>query len=127
MPSRPDRAFAASKAQALTAGLEPSEAAYTAALTALWTAAGADKDMQLAVASKEFYIATWGNGIEAYNLYRRTGKPGDMQHTLAANPGAFVYSLIYPAYFVNLNSSGVQKTATAVNRVFWDNNTFLLR
>lgn len=120
------RAFATTKAQTLTAGLEPSEAAYTAEVTARWTAA-ADDAAKLAVTSREFYLATWGNGMEAYNLYRRTGLPGDMQPALQSGVGNFLYSLIYPAYFTNLNSTGVQKDATQINKVFWDNNGDICR
>ena len=77
---------------------------------------------ELDVLMKEYYIALWGNGVEAYNLYRRTGKPSDMQPMRAANPGSFLRSLIYPADFVNLNSNVTQKSNSTVNKVFWDNN-----
>jgi hypothetical protein len=71
----------------------------------------------------EYYIALWGNGVEAYNMYRRTGKPNSMQLMRAASPGPFQYSLIYPSDYVNLNSNATQKSFTGVNRVFWDTNT----
>jgi len=115
------RAFANGKGQSLPAGLEPSTDDYIAAVEGLWDAA-ATPDAKLDVLMKEYYIALWGNGIEAYNLYRRTGKPSDMQPMRAASPGNFQRSLIYPADFVNLNSNVNQKSGTAVNKVFWDNN-----
>ena len=115
------RAFADAKGQSLPAGLEPSTDDYIAAVEALWDAAGTT-DAKLDVLMKEYYIALWGNGVEAYNLYRRTGKPSDMQPMRAANPGSFLRSLIYPADFVNLNSNVTQKSNSTVNKVFWDNN-----
>lgn len=52
----------------------------------------ADADGQLEVVVKEFMIAAWGNGVEAYNAYRRTCKPGAMQPTIEPQSGAFVRS-----------------------------------
>jgi Starch-binding associating with outer membrane/Susd and RagB outer membrane lipoprotein len=85
---------------------------YTTATTA---------DAKLALVMKEFYIATFGNGIESYNMYRRTGYPAGMQFTLASDPGPFVRSGYYPANAVNRNASfnGKQKLAVDI-KVFWD-------
>lgn len=75
------------------------------------------------VIAKEFYVALWGNGIDAYNLYRRTGKPGNFQFTKVANPGTFIRSFIYPSAYVNRNVNASQKAGTGVETpVFWDNN-----
>ncbi len=117
------RGFADAKGQSLPAGLEASQTAYTDAVSALWDAA-ADNDKKLDILMKEYFIALWGNGIEAYNMYRRTGKPSDMQPMRTANPGLYVRSLIYPADFVNLNSSVQAKPVPGLNvvKVFWDNN-----
>ena len=115
------RAFAKAKGQDLPAGLEPSEADYLTKVTDLYTAA-ATPDDKLSVLGKETLIALWGNGVEGYNLYRRTGKPGDSQPMRNATPGAYIRSLVYPSDFVSLNSTAKQKVATAVNKVFWDNN-----
>ncbi len=115
------RAFANAKGQSLPTGMEPSETDYLDAVNMLYANA-TDDDAKLAVLAKEYYIALWGNGIEGYNLYRRTGKPADMQPMRAANPGVFLRSLIYPADYVNLNSNAQQKVVTSVNKVFWDNN-----
>mgnify|MGYP000390614512 CR=1 FL=1 len=115
-------AFGVAKAQAVPANLIADAAAYQAAVATSF-AAGSPDD-QLNVYAKEFYIALWGNGIEGYNLYRRTEKPGrdDMQPMRGATPGKYIYSLSYPSDFVNLNSSTAQKIPTAVNKVFWDNH-----
>jgi hypothetical protein len=115
------RAFAGSKGQALPAGLEASQTAYTDTLATMYDAAASDAD-RLLLSGKEYYLALWGNGIEAYNLFRRTGAPGNIQPMRAANPGNFIRSLLYPADYVNLNSNATQKSNTAITKVFWDNN-----
>ncbi len=75
------------------------------------------------VIMKEYYVALWGNGIDAYNMYRRTGKPGNFQFTKIANPGSFIRSFLYPSVYVNLNLNATQKPGTGVETpVFWDNN-----
>ena len=67
---------------------------------------------------KEFHIASYGNGLEAYNGYRRTGKPDNFQPTLVQNSGDYYNSFLYPGDHVNLNSNATQKERT--ERVFWD-------
>jgi hypothetical protein len=82
-------------------------------------------DSRLNIIMTEYYLALWGNGLEPYNNYRRTGKPDNAQIAVAvANPGFFMRSMYYPSVFVNRNSNApAQKTpGDAVNKVFWDNN-----
>lgn len=82
-------------------------------------------DQRLNIIMTEYYLALWGNGVEPYNNYRRTGKPDNAQLPAAvANPGFFMRSMYYPSVFVNRNSNApAQKTpGDAVNKVFWDNN-----
>jgi hypothetical protein len=112
------RNFAASLGQALPAEVEPSATAYLVKVSERYDAVGADK---LDVVMKEYYLSLFGNGIEAYNMYRRTSSPKDMQPMLALNSGKFYRSLIYPAIFANLNGSVAQKADGTV-RVFWDKN-----
>ncbi len=57
---------------------------------------------------KELHIATFGNGLEAYNAYRRTGFPSNMQPSLNPNPGDFYRSAYYPDNSVNNNPSASQ-------------------
>ena len=83
--------------------------------------AAATADAKLNIIGTEYWIAAHGNGIEIYNLYRRTGKPANQQPALEPNPGGFVRSYYYPTAFVARNSSAKQKT-TATVPVFWDNN-----
>jgi SusD/RagB-like outer membrane lipoprotein len=76
---------------------------------------------KLEVVMKEYYLSLWGNGVEAYNNYRRTGMPNNMQPALQANPGLFIRSFFYASVYVNYNKNAVQKTVTNV-KVFWDPN-----
>jgi len=76
---------------------------------------------QMEIIAKEYYIALFGNGVETYNLVRRTAMPSNLQPALEANPGLFYRTLKYPASHVNLNSNAEQKPNNAV-QVFWDNN-----
>lgn len=72
--------------------------------------------------AREHWIASFGNGVEAYNLYRRTGMPTGMQPVINSTPGAFPRSFWYPANFANLNSS-VEQKANLQGKIFWDTNT----
>ncbi|MGC4037878.1 MAG: SusD/RagB family nutrient-binding outer membrane lipoprotein [Chitinophagaceae bacterium] len=87
--------------------------------------AAATDDDKLNVVMTEYYLAAWGNGVEPYNNYRRTGKPNNMQPPAAVpEPGYFMRSFFYPSVFVNRNvNAPVQKNpGNAVDKVFWDNN-----
>lgn len=65
--------------------------------------------------------AQYGNGINAYNFYRRTGYPNTLQYALTTNHGPFVRSLLYPVDIVN-NNSNISQKPNAVIQVFWDIN-----
>lgn len=81
----------------------------------------ADADGKLDVVMKEYYIALYGNGIEAYNMYRRTGKPSNMAPSLEATAGDFMRSFYLPQTNVDRNSNATQKSIT--DPVFWDNGS----
>ena len=78
-------------------------------------------DKRLDIAMKEFYIALWGNGYEAYNMYRRTGKPDNMQPALEPDYGEFIRTFFLPDVHVNRNANASQKSLT--ERVFWDDGS----
>jgi len=82
--------------------------------------AAATMNDKLAVIAKEYWLSLWGSGIEAYNLYRRTGKP-NQQPALDANPGPFASSVYYPTDYISRNKNAKQKASPAVH-VFWDTN-----
>ncbi len=102
------------------AGSAPDAAAidaYVDEVLADYDAAGSD-DAKLEIIVQEYFIALFGNGIEAYNTYRRTGKPGALQPTLLEASGTFINSFLYPSELVDQNSSVSQKGDQSV-RVFW--------
>lgn len=104
------------------ASLFPSDSTidvYVNTVLDLYDAAGTD-DERLDVIMKEYHIAAWGNGIEPYNFYRRTGKPTGMQPSREPNPGDFPRLMFYPADYVNLNATADQRQIT--DQVFWDTN-----
>ncbi|WP_026350939.1 SusD/RagB family nutrient-binding outer membrane lipoprotein [Dyadobacter beijingensis] len=83
--------------------------------------AAATDHARLNIIATEYWLALYGNGVEAYNLYRRTGMPSNMQPALQVNPGGFARSFYYPTSFVTRNANAVQKS-NAAQAVFWDNN-----
>ncbi len=105
----------------------PTQAAidtYVTTVLANYDAATTDA-ARLDVIMKEYYIASWGNGIEAYNNYRRTGSPNNMQLTVTTpNSGLFIRSFFYPSVFINrnINAPAQKNPGVAANKVFWDNN-----
>ena len=96
---------------------------YVAFVMDAYTNANNDND-RLELIMKENHIATFGNGLEVYNAYRRTGMPSNMQPTLIQASGDFYNSALYPANYVNLNRNVTQKTRT--ERIFWDKNNITL-
>lgn len=110
--------FGAASGQTPTATLIPSTATYQTAVAHLYDVAS-DK---LKVIGREFWVASWGNGVEAYNSYRRTGGPDFLQPPLQLGAGPWLRSLVYPAVYVNLNSSATAKPSDTVVKVFWDGN-----
>ncbi len=80
----------------------------------------ADDSGKLGIVAREYMIALWGNGLEAYNLYRRTCLPSDLQPGIDPNPGAFIRSALYPSVYINRNLNAEQKQFT--DPVFWDTN-----
>ncbi len=73
------------------------------------------------ILGEQFFVACFGNGVEPYNFYRRTGYPTTLQPNRSPNPGDFPRSMYYPSNAVNTNSNIVQKP-NQTQPVFWDNN-----
>jgi len=92
---------------------------YLAEVGNLYDNAGSDTE-RLEVIVKEYYIALFGNGVESYNLVKRTTMPSNLQPALLPDPGNFPRTFNYAADCVNLNSSIDQKPHTV--QVFWDTN-----
>lgn len=75
-------------------------------------------DRKLELVMKEFYVASWGNGIEPYNNYRRTGYPSNFQPTREPVSGAYFYRALYAGSSVNNNPNTPANSRT--KKVFWD-------
>ncbi|MGX1927981.1 SusD/RagB family nutrient-binding outer membrane lipoprotein [Flagellimonas sp. 2504JD4-2] len=73
------------------------------------------------ILGEQFFTACFGNGVEPYNFYRRTGYPTTLQPNRSPNPGDFPRSMYYPSNAVNTNSNISQKP-NQTQPVFWDNN-----
>lgn len=82
----------------------------TAALDAKWDVLG-----------EQYFVSHFGNGIETYNFYRRTGYPSTLQPNREPDPGTFIRSMYYPNQAVTSNPNITQKSDQSV-QVFWDNN-----
>lgn len=93
---------------------------YVTTVTNLYNAESS-VDGKLNVIVKEFFLALHGQGIDAYNAYRRTGKPTGLQPTEEANPGAFPRTFWYPSSYVNRNENATQRNDLTTT-VFWDTN-----
>lgn len=80
-----------------------------------------DSADKMNVLGMQYFVSMYGNGIDAYNFYRRTGYPKTLQPNLEPNPGNFIRSFYYPANHANTNSNITQKENVDV-KVFWDIN-----
>ena len=92
---------------------------YVQDVLARYNSSGSDQE-KLDVIMKEFYLATYGNSLEAYNAYRRTGYPSDMQVPIDDDNPSFPRSFPYSELETQRNSSITQKQNS--EKVFWDTN-----
>lgn len=101
------------------------DAAYTREVGQLFAAA--DADGQMDILGSEYFVTLFGNGLDGFNFYRRTGRPSTLQPNLErpSEVGDFFRSFLYPPVFVERNASVSQKTSVT-DRVFWDPGTTLL-
>ena len=90
--------------------------AYVAGVLAEYNAA--NNNGKLAIIAREAFLASWGNGVEVYNLYRRTGFPNLQTPIIPAGP--FPRGFRYPVDEVENNPNIQQRQLT--DQVFWDNN-----
>ena len=81
----------------------------------------ANADGKADVMQQQNQLALFGNGIEAYNAYRRTTFPANLQPTREPNGGNFPRLMLYPADYVNLNAS-ISSNRDLTEQVFWDTN-----
>jgi len=76
---------------------------------------------KMEVVASQYFVASYGNGIDTYNFYRRVGYPTSLQPNVEPNPGGFIRSFFYPANYANNNANATQKDGVA-EQVFWDTN-----
>ena len=95
--------------------------AYVAEITGAYNAAATDED-KLNVIMTQAYIASWGNSVEAYNNYRRTGMPRNLTPTQLQASGAFIRSFKYPSVAID-NNPNISPKANQAVKVFWDLNS----
>jgi len=94
--------------------------AFIANFAAEWTAASS-LDAKLELWAEELWKTQRGNGIDAYNSYRRNGYPKNLQPMVEPDPGPFPLSMWYPQNYAANNSNVTQK-ADLTSRVFWNSN-----
>ena len=121
------RAFAVAGAEGSTISAFETATAFTGKVTNYQNYVGAQydaaatNDAKMSVVGREYWLSLFGNGMESFNLYRRTGKPARMQPGLEAITGPFVRSFLYPNNYMVTNTKAVQK-ANLASQVFWDKN-----
>ena len=93
---------------------------YIAAFTSDWNASTSTEE-KLDMWATEFFISLTGNGIDAYNSYRRNGYPRSLQPNVEPDPGQFPLIQYYPANYVNTNKNADQRSSKT-ERVFWNSN-----
>lgn len=81
----------------------------------------ASGDEKWNVFARQYFVASYGDGVGAYNFYRRTGFPTTLTPNWSANPGPFPRSFLYPQTEVITNPNLEQKSDLTV-QVFWDTN-----
>ncbi len=74
--------------------------------------------------AKEYYLALWPNGVEAYNSMRRTHYPNqedNLQPTQTSDPGDWYRSFPYSANLIDRNQN-VGPKDSRLEGPFWDEN-----
>lgn len=78
----------------------------------------ANSNDKLEIIEREYFLASWGNGLETFNIYRRTGHPNLQTPIIDAGPFPRVYP--YPFEVTEPNPNIPQNSLT--DQTFWDNN-----
>jgi hypothetical protein len=98
--------------------------AYVTSVLALYTAGSADKKLELIMTEK--WIHNFGNAVESYTDYRRTGYPRAFDPATDNNPFTvanreYIVSFPYPVRDLQINpKAGREQRNIAADRVFWD-------
>ena len=94
--------------------------AYIAEVEAAYNAVGTD-DERLNIIMTEYQLALWGNGIEAYNNFRRTGFPDYMVTAPVMGDPPYPLRFVLPVSELETNPKLADYTPNAFEPVFWDN------
>ena len=81
---------------------------------------------KLEIIMREYYKASWGNGYQAYNNYRRTGKPNNLALLNNGGNPTFAYRMPYPAVYLNNNTNPDNVFKPISERVWWANTSLNL-
>lgn len=94
--------------------------AHIARILAAYDAA--DNTGKLRIIAEQVFIASWCDGMTAYNTYRRTGQPDNLSPAFVVeNPGNFLRSMWYPQTASD-NNTNISQKANPDTPVFWDTN-----
>lgn len=74
---------------------------------------------KLEIIMREFYKACWGNGYQAYNNYRRTGKPNNLAVLFNPSDATFTYRMPYPSVYLNNNLNPDNVFRPISDRIWW--------
>ena len=93
--------------------------AYIADVEEAYVAADNDNE-RLNIIMTEYQLALWGNGIEAYNNYRRTGYPDFAETAPVMGNPPYPLRFIIPVSELETNPKLAGYTPSAFDAVFWD-------
>jgi Starch-binding associating with outer membrane/Susd and RagB outer membrane lipoprotein len=106
----------------VSAVVDSQKAAYLNFISTRYTPLTNDKKLEMII--KEYFIASWGNGIEPYNNYRRTSYPSNLQPTLEPISGDYFNTAYYPLSSQNNNPNMPNNVRT--KKVFWHKSNVVL-
>ena len=93
--------------------------AYVDEVLSDYASATTDEE-RLDIIMKEYYLSAFGNSMESYNFYRRTGYPSDIQVPIDDDDPVFPRSFPLSRLEIQRNLSLEQKNN--YDKVFWDTN-----
>ena len=116
-----DPATGAITNESLSGGLQPTSTEISDFIDSQVDLITDTSDSSWNALSEQLFVNLYGNGIDAYNFYRRTGFPKSLQYNIEENSGNFVRSFFYAASEANTNNNIIQKD-NVDEPIFWDNN-----
>jgi len=102
-------------------GITPTSADMSAFATAQSNLITDTSDSSWNALAEQYFVSQFGNGLDAYNFYRRTGFPKTLQYNIEENSGNVPRSLLYPQSEATTNNNITQKE-NLDDQVFWDTN-----